>query len=751
MILGSEGNDLNLRGTANGERICGLGGDDRIYGAKGNDFLQGNTGNDIVNGEVGDDFLRGGQNKDELNGGDGNDTLYGDLGDDTLNGNIGNDYVAGGEGNDTVRGGQNDDTVLGDAGNDTIYGDNGNDKLWGGAGTDTFIYMAGNGNDEIHDFEWSGDSLQLDGVTIQSYTQLGLDCRVNLSTGATILIKVGACPTATKTVTYSPTTELFANPERGFYRYFESRSSSNPPDLWTVADLQDTDAVDWLEAPEEATITQIYCLFYLDTFLDREISKTFLDHIRANLTTIRNTGRKCILRFAYIWDNDDDDATDDGNTDANGDGIRDILQDDNWDTEPDLDQLLAHIDQLKPILQDYSDVIAVMQAGFIGISGEWYYTDHFVADPTDPDTISAVQHERRKQVVMRLWETLPVTRTIALRTPQLKKMMFGRTTPITRPEAFKNTPIARIGFHNDAFLNSYGDSGTFESDADRTYLQAESLYLGMGGEVNEPDPPGVPSRSCANAVSEMRKYHWSYINTDYYIPTLQDWRNGGCIHNASNIAGSILDRLGYRFVLKRGIYPTMAKPGGKLAVRIELTNEGFAAPYNKRSVYLVLRNTSTNINSYSALLPDDPRLWLTGQTHVISRTVTLPTTLPVGNYALYLHLADPATTLRNLPAYAIRLANANLWPATNWNGMNNLRHTVTVSNTAVNARNASQDKGDAEVEETLVEWEETDILWTEEDSIEPDSPEESAADEGGAVAETPTAAHNLFLPIVAQK
>ncbi len=472
----------------------------------------------------------------------------------------------------------------------------------------------------------------------------------------------------TKTVTYSSTTELIANPERGFYRYFDSRSSD--PTIWAVTDFTNTNAVAWLSAAEEATITQAYCLFYLDTFLASDISDTFLAHIRANLTNVRAAGRKCILRFAYS----------DNSADDNSNGIPDILEDANLHTEPELPQLLNHIAQLKPILQENSDIIALLQAGLIGLWGEWYYTDHFVDTPSAPDAISPAQYERRKTVVLALLDALPSTRMLALRYPLLKKTMFDRTTPITPGEALQNTPLARIGFHNDAFLNSYGDSGTFQSEADRTYLQAESRYLTMGGEVNQPES-GAPARTCANAVSNMATYHWSYINTDYYLPTLQSWQRDNCIHNPSNIADSILDRLGYRLVLKQGIYPTSANPGGPLAIRIELVNEGFAAPFNPRDLYVVLQHIQTD-TFWSSKVADDPRHWLAdGQTHVITPTIQLPADLAAGQYALYLHLPDPAATLSSKPAYAIRLANANLWqPASGWN---DLHHTLTVSSKRV--------------------------------------------------------------------
>ena len=604
--------------------------------------------------------------------------------------------------------------------NNTLYGYTGTGSNWSWASVKTVTYT-----NASNVARWTVARSDIGEGTTPNSADLIFQVEAPLSSSAKVTHVYSGSTTPTRTVTYSPTTALFANPERGFYRYYESRSSS--PTVWTVAEIQSTAMVDWLTATEEATITQAYCLFYLDTFLNGNISATYLTHIRTNLTNMRTAGRKCILRFAYTWDDSDN----------NGNGIPDILQDAARKTEPDLPQLLAHIDQLKPIIQEYADVITVLQAGFIGIWGEWYYTDHFVDNPTQPDNISTAQYERRKSVVTRLLDALPANRMIALRYPMLKKMMFGRNTPISAAEAFQNTPVARLGFHNDAFLNSYGDSGTSQPDADRTYLQAESVYLTMGGEVNQPES-GAPSRSCANAVNEMALYHWSYINTDYYKPTLRSWKSNGCIHNTSNIAGSILDRMGYRLVLKRGVYPTTARPGGNLTVRVELVNEGFAAPYNPRNLFLVLQNTSTGA-IFKARLPNDPRYWLAnGQTHVIARTVKLPTTVAAGTYALALHLADPSAGLSSRPQYAIRLANANLWRTTS--GWNDLGHSVTVSTDALAAGT-----GEEEIDEGI-EFVEDGILLPSDDPIAIEGPAET--DELTEETLPTEQANRSFLPFV---
>ena len=115
---------------------------------------QGGDDDDNLTGGAGNDELHGGNGNDTLDGHHGNDKLYGDSGDDTLYGGNGDDTLYGSEGRDTLFGGQGDDTLDGGRGN--------HDTLYGGLGADTFVFRAGDGNDNITDFE-RGDRIRIDG------------------------------------------------------------------------------------------------------------------------------------------------------------------------------------------------------------------------------------------------------------------------------------------------------------------------------------------------------------------------------------------------------------------------------------------------------------------------------------------------------------------------------------------------------------------------------------------------------------
>lgn len=462
------------------------------------------------------------------------------------------------------------------------------------------------------------------------------------------------------TVTYAPTTVNFANPERGFYHHTETHSDAYEP--LALADLQ--------SYRQNEQISLILRLFYLDDFVETPISQSYLEGMTADFVALRQAGLKAVVRFAYT-----NQLTFAPNSD--------------WPPIPPYGdaskaQILAHLQQLTPVLQANKDVIAVLQAGFIGVWGEWYYTDHFVANPTDPSTVSDAFYAQRGEVLAALLAALPADPMVQVRTPLFKQKIYGtgsgEDNALPPANAFDGSDRARTGHHNDCFLSSETDFGTYNEIAeDKDFLAAETRYLPMGGEscneTTDDDDPGTPENEssdrslCPTALAELALFHWSYLNADYHPGVLESWTQGGCLE-------PIERRLGYRFALLEGNYPDTLSAGGMMNIQIALRNEGWAAPYNPRPVNLVLRHaTSGAVHRFP--LATDPRLWLAdgGGLHTISQQIPVPTNLPPGEYGLFLALPDPILTTR--PEYAIRLANATVWQEAE--GWNNLLHTLTVT------------------------------------------------------------------------
>lgn len=104
-----------------------------------------------------------GAGDDTITGGAGGDTLAGGAGLDTIDGGDGADSIDGGADDDSLQGGAGDDTILGGDGADTIDGGEDDDFLSGGDEDDLFIYMAGQGDDTISDFNFGNTGALGDG------------------------------------------------------------------------------------------------------------------------------------------------------------------------------------------------------------------------------------------------------------------------------------------------------------------------------------------------------------------------------------------------------------------------------------------------------------------------------------------------------------------------------------------------------------------------------------------------------------
>ena len=424
----------------------------------------------------------------------------------------------------------------------------------------------------------------------------------------------------TTSVSYvADSTTIFPNPDRGFY----TTSTSCTFDLASLKNYR------------SQNISLVLCEVNLASFVNANISAATLTNFNNAMGLVRQAGMKAIVRFGYSW----------------SDGARPQDTSKAW--------MLTHIAQLKPFLQSNGDVISTMQAGFIGIWGEWYYTDYF----GNNGVISAAQWKDRQDVLEAVLNALPASRTVQVRTPAIKQRLYG-STPLAANEAFANTFKARLGHHNDCFLASSDDFGTYTNvSADKAYLGKDALFTPQGGETC-----AVSNWSgWVNAEKDMRSLHYSYLNKDYNTLVLNSW--GSNIDLAKR-------NLGYRLTLTQGSYSTSAASGGSLALNFSIRNDGYAAPYNQRRVELILRNTSTG-SRYPFSLNVDPRRWTPGSTSVVSQNVSL-TGVPAGSYALWLNLPDAAPALAARPDYSIRLANGGgIWDAAT--GYHNLNHTVSVT------------------------------------------------------------------------
>ncbi|WP_461150671.1 DUF4832 domain-containing protein [Spirosoma pulveris] len=475
-------------------------------------------------------------------------------------------------------------------------------------------------------------------------------------------------------LTYAQSQQDFPNPERGFYIPISTSSARFVP--LDLAKLITYRTQDQRMGKASYTIhcSLIYRSYRLETFKNSPLSDDFLQKLNKDFAIARQAGVKLILRFAYT------DQANSGNCPDQykicppyGDASKAVV--------------LAHINQLRPLLQQHADVIAVLQMGFIGIWGENYFTDYFGDASTNglgvvPDS----SWQDRHQVLAALLNALPKDRMVQVRTPQIKqRFIYGPKAPVTSAamdvrDAYRDTDRARIGFHNDCFLASADDYGTFydvgHSSAKRgpataplrRYMAQDSRYTAVGGETC--DDAFSPQNDCApmgRAEQEMALMHYSYLNASYNNEVNNDWQTQGCMDN-------IRRRLGYRFVLQSATIPGHIKAGQPLRVELALTNVGYSALFNPRPLQLVLRNVADG-TLHRVTLEQDTRRLSPGR-HQLRHVLQLPTAVKAGRYELLLNLPDGYPSLAQNPAYSIRLANTGLWEEQT--GFNKLNHTLVV-------------------------------------------------------------------------
>ncbi|GLY27534.1 hypothetical protein Kisp02_08990 [Kineosporia sp. NBRC 101731] len=431
-----------------------------------------------------------------------------------------------------------------------------------------------------------------------------------------------------ETVTYTAGDAVIANPERGFYKHTETHSTGYTPL-----------SAENLAGYRNQGITQILRVFYLEDFASgAAISDAYLAKVRADLDTAREAGISVIVRFAYAQGGDWPYSAPYG--------------------DASLDTVLAHIDQLKPIFSDDADVIELVQQGFIGLWGEGYYTDHFVADPANPGVVTAADWKKRNAVLKALLDAVPDERMVAARTMFSKQQYVGSSDPLTVSEGFSGSDQARIGHHNDCFLASADDYGTFLSDPitlDQEYLEADSAYLPIGGETCGVN---APRSEWASASAEMARYHYSYLNRDYNTDVLNSWGEAGLTEAAQ--------KLGYRFVMTES---SVSDDAVSLSVR----NDGWAAPYNLRTAQLVLKSAdATHTVAFDGNA--DVRTWAPGETVELNGLLD---EVPAGTYDIYLAIPSASPASEDDPNYAVQVANEGTWDAAT--GLNDLKQKVTVS------------------------------------------------------------------------
>ena len=378
------------------------------------------------------------------------------------------------------------------------------------------------------------------------------------------------------------------------------------------------------------------------------------------MDALREVGLKAVIRFAYNFNaNDLDDAP--------------------------KNRVLEHITQLKPYLEENYDVIAFMEAGFIGKWAEWHgSSNNLLGGEWSFDV-----NQNTRDIYAALMDALPSYRMMAFRyIPQIQDLLNQTTCEnnsgvfheFSESIAFSGSDRARTGRQDDWFFGNNGsNSGTWSGNSairecQKDYLEELSKYVPIStGETQEFSDYSKNT----SPIADLKRFHYASLsmNPGNEGQTLiNHWKSNG-------IYNEMAKRFGYRLSLITSTAPTQLANNGTLSLSIKIKNDGFGTPYNPRLFEVILRNQSTGtLFKYDITNQDgnnlDPRWWFweNGQ---MSKNINISVgDIPKGKYDVLLHLPDPAPKLYGRPEYSIRLANENTWEAST--GFNKLNHTITV-------------------------------------------------------------------------
>ncbi|HWS87330.1 MAG TPA: DUF4832 domain-containing protein [Pyrinomonadaceae bacterium] len=433
------------------------------------------------------------------------------------------------------------------------------------------------------------------------------------------------------------------NPERGIY--YE----------WVNADDPHTLVARWLRLDGHCNKNLVW-----KGHADPDTSKVLKDYA-SELLGDRKAGRKVIFRPRY------DTAKDEPN------GCKRFEA----DTEA---RMRGHVDAVAAMLADFKDVVAFVQAGYLGRWGEWNWSGYKPA--TSPTLADPEKRRAFLAYVIKAYRGRGIDRHVGARRP-----VFAKQVSDQHPEM---GPL--VGYYNDCFMTNESDENTyknFEGEQHPSNFATVAEAIGWVKRASADVPFGgetcpVGKRrylNCVNMVggqSEPAGLHMTYLNGGWAKDAKPAWQGGGCY-------GEIKSRLGYRFEVVSVDYPAQAAAGAPVTIGVRVRNTGWARMHNPRRAYVILKGANAKLAvgeplaGYTALAATHTgralvRDWLPGEEAVFEQTFAAPP----GTWEVGVMLPDPERP--DVTAYAVRFASTHKGsplydPAT---GVNKLGVTLVV-------------------------------------------------------------------------
>ena len=434
-----------------------------------------------------------------------------------------------------------------------------------------------------------------------------------------LLIFLIMAPTKSKAILEEESMEVLRNPDRGFYKLVQIELNKGKEDFNSFkGEIKNI-------AKEDTDVSLISFQLNLKQYVasNLDLTDNKIEEINQYFSIMRENGYQVIFRVVY---------------DSKGDK----------NPEPDFQTILRHIEQLKSVYEKNEDIIFVVEAGYLGSYGEWHDGKY------DKDK------EKRNQVVNKLLKCIPESIQISLRKPSFIEDYIGNNQTVKKINAFSNDEIARLGLHNDGYLASETDLGTYnksEREESLLWQGKQTLYTLFGGECQNKDSIYT---NLNNAIVDMEKRHCTYMNKTYDREVKEKWKkeiytNKNSVYQGENGYKYIENHLGYRLVIRD---VDMICTKRKINIGINIENVGFGNIIRKKQLGFFLKNEN---NQYYIESDFDIRKQLNEKMYELTIAEELPKNVKIGEYEVYLKIEEPYESLKNNNYYSIKLANNNVW------------------------------------------------------------------------------------------
>ncbi len=372
------------------------------------------------------------------------------------------------------------------------------------------------------------------------------------------------------------TTGQLLNPARGWYTIYPFFLEKEP----------DFEELRWCLRKEETLALVIINIgAYRECALDEEA----LERLRRILRFFAGNSYDIILRIVY---------------DHEGNAI---------EREPFFfQQVLAHTEQLLPVVREVSEYIFVMQGMLVGNWGEMH-TSRFVTP------------EKLKKLWELLQKGLEGRTFLAVRRPSMWRMLHPDECGKEQPLRDNMTLFDDAIFGSDSHMGTFGTEPRENAAWDSVWSRADELafenYLCLGvpngGEAvcGEQYAKDFTPESTAEV---LRQLHITYLNQAHDEKILSLWKQWSWQN------GSFYDyigkHLGYRFCIRK-VELFQGRHAGEVEVSITIENTGFANLYQEAEAVLEWESEVTQTGR--AVLASDMRSWDAGSVQCISHRLEL--------------------------------------------------------------------------------------------------------------------------------